>query len=181
MRTTDVLVENDHPVWELRSYGRGLYGASDASVRSEHRCAGKANSLSNSFPCDGTAPCCANLVPRLAILKGLQDLPHHDARALVGGLPVADFGIGHDVFAKIDGPFHVCESYRMQGRLTSRPSRRREHGITDEMKPDALWRFAIVKMAEYSFAHHGLQFAQVLLLGGDATFTIRFVPRSREK
>jgi hypothetical protein len=55
----------------------------------------------------------ANEVPRPSRGYIIQDLPDHDARPFERGLAVANFGVGHDIFAQLDAficPFAILHN-----------------------------------------------------------------------
>jgi hypothetical protein len=53
----------------------------------------------------------------------IQNLPDHDTRAFERGFAVADFGVGHDIFAQFNAPmfsvFH-CHYYS-RAMLNNKP------------------------------------------------------------
>jgi len=57
----------------------------------------------------------ADKIPRPALGDIVQHLPDHDTGALESGLAMADFGVGHDIFAQFNALtgafaiFHACQ------------------------------------------------------------------------
>ena len=65
---------------------------------------GDRNGLGNRLRRNPPVPLADDLIPLHALLKLLEDKPHHDARVFERRLAATDFRIGHDVAAEFDAP-----------------------------------------------------------------------------
>jgi len=86
------------------SSSRNRIGVDDDIVVSGQR-AGIVQSRRNLFSGERSTKSILYVLNALASREHLQDLPHHDTRALKRGLAVADLRIGHNIFIDID-TFH---------------------------------------------------------------------------